>query len=354
MYRQFEIILTIVSLVLTFLFLVIIIIRIRNLLLKRKKRISIWRKEAGMLNRVFKLTMAFAIPFLVTGFLYFLFITTLPTSVMRESIKIIFSLPFITWMIIEFYLCFSISEKIIKGFRFRRILFFLMVVLSVAGAIYFFPLIPKSLPYPPESECVILELPVRGTWLAGQAGATTITNGHATNRYALDILKLGPDGMFYKGDLKSITDFYSFNEPLYAPADGIVTQVVDSLPSDSLGIMDKNNSGGNNIIIDIGNQKYVYFAHLRRGSIVVGIGQTVKSGMLLGSVGNSGYSTSPHLHIHIQNKPVSDKEGRITYPFRFREMNRTRLFVSREIQNGYLIRNDRFSAKIIEELNPKE
>lgn len=114
MYRQFEIILTTFPLVLAFLFLVFIIIRIRNLLLKRKKRISIWRKEAGMLNRVFKLTMAFAIPFLVTGFLYFLFITTLPTSVIREFIKIIFSLLFITWLIIEFYLCFSISEKLIK------------------------------------------------------------------------------------------------------------------------------------------------------------------------------------------------------------------------------------------------
>lgn len=343
MYRQFEIILSTVSLVLTFLFLVFIINRIRNLILKRKKRISIWRKEAGMLNRMAKLIMAIAIPFLIAGFLYFLFIATLPTSVMREFIKILFSLLFITWMVIEFYLCFSISEKLIRGFRFRRILFFLMVVLSMVGAIYFFPLIPKSLPFPPESECVILELPVRGTWLAGQAGATTITNGHSTNRFAIDIVKLGPDGRFFKKELKAVTDYYSFNEPVYAPADGIVTEVVGTLVSDSIGIMDKNNSGGNRIIVDIGDSRYVYFAHLRKGSIPKKPGETVKAGELIGFVGNSGYSTSPHLHMHVQNKPISDQKDRRTYPFRFRKMNRTRYFFQIEVENGYLIRNDRFS-----------
>jgi len=342
MFRQFEIILSTVSLVLTFVFLVFIINRIRNLILKRKKRISIWRKEAGMLNRVLKLTMAIAIPFLVTGFLYFLFITTLPTSVMREYSKILFSLSFVTWMIIEFYLCFSISEKLINGFRFRRILFFLIVILSMAGAINFFPLIPKSLPYPPESECVILELPVRGTWLAGHAGATTITNGHSSNRFAIDILKLGTDWRFFKKELKAVTDFYSFNEPVYAPADGIVTEVVDNLISDSLGIMDKNNSGGNKIIIGIGDSKYVYFAHLRKSSIPKKVGETVKAGELIGFVGNSGYSTSPHLHMHVQNKPISDQKDRQTYPFRFRKMNRTRFFFQSEVKNGYLIRNDWF------------
>jgi hypothetical protein len=343
MYRQFEIILSAVSLVLTFLFLVFIIIRIRNLILHREKRISIRHKEAGVLNRVLKLTLATAIPFLVAGFLYFLFITTLPTSVMKEFIKIQFSLLFITWMMIEFILCFSISKKIINGFGFRRILFFLIVVLSLAGAIHFFPLIPKSLPFPPESECVILELPVWGSWLAGQAGATTITNGHSTNRFAIDVVKLGPDGRFFKNECKAITDFYSFDEPVYAPADGIVTEVVDTLISDSLGIMDKNNTGGNKIIIDIGDGRYVYFAHLRKGSIPQKAGETVKAGEMIGLVGNSGYSTSPHLHMHIQNKPVSDQKDRQTYPFRFRKMNRTRFFFQSEVQNGYLIRNDKFS-----------
>ena len=342
MYKQIEIILTTAALVFSAIFLVLIILRTRNILTK-KKRITVWDKKAGILNRIAKLVKAISIPFLISGLIYFLFVTTLPTAVMRDYAKFTFCILFILWMVIEFYLCFSIPERLIKGFGFRRILFFLMTVLCLSGAVYLFPIIPQSLPFPPESECVILDLPVKGTWLAGQAGATTITNGHATNRYAIDILKLGPDGMFYKGDLKSITDFYSFNEPVYAPADGIVTQVVDSLPSDSLGIMDKNNSGGNNIIIDIGNRKYVYFAHLRRGSIEVDKGQTVKTGMLLGRVGNSGYSTSPHLHMHIQNKPVSDQEGRITYPFRFKKMNRTRLFFHNEVLNGYLIRNDRFS-----------
>jgi hypothetical protein len=342
MYKQFEIILTTGALLFSAIVIVLIVLRIRSII-KKKNRIAIWEKRTGVLNKIAQLIKAVSIPFLASGFIYFLFVATLPTSVMRDFAKITFCILAILWMIIEFYLCFSIPEVLINGSVSRKITFFLTAVLCFAGAVYLFPMIPKSIPFPPESECVILDLPVKGTWLAGQAGATSLTNGHVTNPYAIDILKLGPDKRFYTGDLQKASDFFSFNEPIYASADGIVTQVVDTLPGDSLGIMDRVNPGGNNIIIDIGNQKYMYLAHLRRGSIEVEKGQTVKTGMFLGRIGNSGYSTSPHLHMQIQNKPVSDQEGRITYPFRFKKMNRTRLFLKREIHNGYLIRNDRFS-----------
>lgn len=47
-----------------------------------------------------------------------------------------------------------------------------------------------------------------------------LTHSHITNRYATDILKLGPDGRLYKGKEEAVTDFYSYNEAIYAPADG--------------------------------------------------------------------------------------------------------------------------------------
>jgi murein DD-endopeptidase MepM/ murein hydrolase activator NlpD len=149
----------------------------------------------------------------------------------------------------------------------------------------------------------------------------------------------------YKGDEKNVTDFYSYDEPVYAPADGRVTEVVDGLESDIMGNRDTKNPGGNHIILDIGNNRYVYFGHFKKGSIAVEEGQIVSAGELLARVGNSGNSTHPHLHMHIQNKPSSDPEGRSTYPFRFKNIRRKRLIFWQEINNAALLRNDLFSSK---------
>jgi murein DD-endopeptidase MepM/ murein hydrolase activator NlpD len=45
-------------------------------------------------------------------------------------------------------------------------------------------------------------------------------------------------------------------------------------------------------------------AHLKQGSIVVKVGDNVKRGQLLGKCGNSGNSSEPHLHYHLQNSAV--------------------------------------------------
>ena len=115
------------------------------------------------------------------------------------------------------------------------------------------------------------------------------------------------------------------------------------MESGLLGHMDKDHPGGNIIIIDIGNGRYVYFGHLRKGGTAVEEGQFVKAGMIIGHVGNSGYSTHPHLHMHVQNQPKSDSDQKKAFPFRFRKMRRKRLIFWRKISCGVLLRNDKFS-----------
>jgi hypothetical protein len=343
MYKQFEVILTVLALLLSLVFLTFVFIRISNYFTGKTPRMSLWHEEVFWISRLFKLLLAVVIPFLVASFIYFLFVISLPTATMPGYAKLIFVASLLLWALVELSLCFSISEKLVSGAWFRQAVFYAGVVLCAVGAVRLFPLILKSLAYPKTADCVMLDLPVKGTWLAGQAGATAITNGHLTNRYAIDMLRLGPGGKFFKGKAASVTDFYSFDEPVYAPADGIVTQLQDALLSDSMHIADKNNSGGNFVIIDIGDGKYVFLGHLRKGSIPVKVGERVEAGTLIGRAGNSGYSTAPHLHMHVQNKPVIEPTGRITYPFRFHRMKLTRLFFQKEVENGYLIRNDKFS-----------
>lgn len=47
--------------------------------------------------------------------------------------------------------------------------------------------------------------------------------------------------------------------------------------------------------------------HLKRDSTAVKVGQKVKSGDKLAECGNSGYTTDPHLHFHVQGSDVFAK-----------------------------------------------
>jgi len=56
---------------------------------------------------------------------------------------------------------------------------------------------------------------------------------------------------------------------------------------------------GRHVIIDHGNGIKTLYAHMITGSDAVVAGQWVTAGTFLGSVGNTGYSTFPHLHFEV-------------------------------------------------------
>jgi hypothetical protein len=279
--------------------------------------------------------------FLLPGVIYYLFVVFLGSSTVRDFARYFFILSFVLWIIMEIYFCFSFSEKLKKGGFKRKIIYGLLLILSSSISIYLFSVLVKSYPFPPEEECVVLELPFNGIWIAGHAGASLQTNFHFTNKYAIDFLKLGSDNRFYKEKENSVTDFYSYNEPVFSPANAIITQVVDSVESDLMFQLDTVNAGGNFVILDIGNEKYVFFGHLKKASIAVRTGDTISMGTYIGRVGNSGKSTVPHLHMHVQNKSFIDQEDKINYPFRFSNIQRMRIAFWRTPENAYLLRNDR-------------
>jgi murein DD-endopeptidase MepM/ murein hydrolase activator NlpD len=100
-----------------------------------------------------------------------------------------------------------------------------------------------------------------------------------------------------------------------AVADGTVVATKDGIPENVPGPTSRavpitlETVGGNHIILDLGNGRFAFYAHLQPGSLRVKNGDKVRRGQVLGLVGNSGNSTEPHLHFHISdaNSPLASE-----------------------------------------------
>ena len=338
MFKQAEIGLTTLYLVLSAALLVAMAFRIQGALIRPAARVPIWDKRVGIAYRAGKLALAASLLLLAPGVIYALSVVILYTAVVREYAKALLYVLLCAWALLEVYFCFSIGMRLLNGPWFRQLAFWGAVLLSLPVAASLSWLIAKTLPYPPTEECVVLDLPVRGTWLAGHAGATEFTNIHTTHPYAIDVLNLGPDDRLMDGSDLVVTNWYGYDEPVYAPADGQIVKVVDGFPCRPIGTGDRVNPAGNHVVIDIGNDRQVLLAHLVAGSVAVEEGEYVTSGALIGRVGNSGNSEAPHLHLHVQSASET------MVPFRFRSMQRKRWLFWTDVTNGYLIRNDWFRS----------
>jgi len=127
-------------------------------------------------------------------------------------------------------------------------------------------------------------------------------------RFATDWIKLGEDGRAFHGDSLVNSNWYGYGAPVVAVADGIVTEVKDSIiengpfsPKMAVPIT-LVTVGGNHVILDLGGGYYAFYAHLQPGSVKVKLGDRVKKGQQVGLLGNSGNSTAPHLHFHMGDK----------------------------------------------------
>jgi murein DD-endopeptidase MepM/ murein hydrolase activator NlpD len=165
---------------------------------------------------------------------------------------------------------------------------------------------------------VAIGAPLHGDhWLAGNGPSNTSghrqalvpIDGHAAiaQRFAIDWVELRDDGKTYQGDEKDNKNYLAYGHEAYAVADGVVTETKDGIPENVPGINSRavpitlETVGGNHVIIDIGGGHYAFYAHLQPGSLRVKLGEHVRRGQVVGLVGNSGNSTEPHLHFHIEN-----------------------------------------------------
>lgn len=152
---------------------------------------------------------------------------------------------------------------------------------------------------------VKLELPLLDTWQVLWGGRSWEENRHASvsdMRFAVDLLQV-KHGSSAQGSGKKNEDYFAWDQPVNAPADGVVVVaedgVVDNVPNRAVG----GNLYGNVLVIDHGTEEFTLLGHLRQGSLLVKAGERVSKGQRLARVGNSGMSTEPHLHFQLMDGP---------------------------------------------------
>lgn len=151
---------------------------------------------------------------------------------------------------------------------------------------------------------VKLHLPLEEEWHVLWGGRSWDDNRHAAvsdMRFALDLLQRGKNGSSQATDGKQNDDFYAWNQPVVAPADGVIVVaddgIADNQPNRAVG----GNLYGNMIVIDHGTEEFTLLGHLKNGSLLVKPGDRVTQGQRLARVGNSGMSTEPHLHFQLMD-----------------------------------------------------
>lgn len=181
----------------------------------------------------------------------------------------------------------------------------------------------------------LLVPPVRGAeWRASDGPSNDRDNHHRRGRFVLEgrtsissrfatdwFLKKG--GHTYQGDLHDRHSHYSYDQPVYAVANGTVVSTRDGRPDNVPGFypdaklpagipkdfvpppdLSMDTATGNFIVVDLGEGQFAHYYHLQPGSLRVKPGDHVKSNREMARIGTSGDSNLPHLHFQVTTSPT--------------------------------------------------
>jgi urea transporter len=146
-------------------------------------------------------------------------------------------------------------------------------------------------------------LPFNGKWYCSQGFEGKYTHKDAW-KYAWDFVIVDEQGKQYSKEGNFVEDYYCYNKPVTAVADGTVVEIADGIDDNSIGEINIKQNWGNSIVIHHGYGIYSQISHLKSGSIKVSKGMIVRQGQILANVGNSGRSPYPHLHFQFQSSYI--------------------------------------------------
>lgn len=149
-------------------------------------------------------------------------------------------------------------------------------------------------------------LPFEGEWFTFSGGDTAEQNNHHGNpvqNFAFDFVIIDENDLTHADTGAKNEDYFAYGKDVFATADGEVVEAVDGV-RDNIPL-DTNDYvlTGNYAVIKHGHV-YSLTAHLQQGSMLVKKGDHVKAGQKIGLCGNSGNSSEPHVHFHVQDSFV--------------------------------------------------
>jgi len=165
------------------------------------------------------------------------------------------------------------------------------------------------------------------------------------SRFAYDFVLIDDDLKIFRDSPSRNEDFFCWKKPVLCPGDGKVVGMTNDLPDNEFHkppsfdveahINDPENSMakhfGNYAIIDHGNDEFSVLAHMQKGSVQANVGDEVVKGELIGRIGTSGDSFSPHIHYQFQSgKSMLKSEG---LPSRFESYDLVMGRATRRIEN---------------------
>lgn len=161
-----------------------------------------------------------------------------------------------------------------------------------------------------------LVFPFRGPGIVSNAGVTNGGHRNRSGQFALDVVGMTDDYAIYLpgADRDNVSASYAgWGRDLIAPADGVVVRARSDRPdqpdpenSDPAYYAAEHPSGGdpgNHLVIDHGHGEFSMMAHFLAGSMRASPGDTVVQGQIVGKLGSSGDTVTPHIHYQLQDGP---------------------------------------------------
>jgi hypothetical protein len=175
-----------------------------------------------------------------------------------------------------------------------------------------------------------LIVPFRGHGYVGNDWITSGGHKDFSNGFGIDL-----DGLDQNdGEISDVNENAAdagYGREILAPAAGTVVYARNDVPTNPIPGKEPDDDwykalhdpvmayDGNCVVIDQGNSEYSLMAHMQPGSVTVKVGDRVAAGQVIGTLGNSGDATGPHVHYQLQSGPQLWRYQ--TLPFKFQNID---------------------------------
>lgn len=188
-----------------------------------------------------------------------------------------------------------------------------------------------------DEKSLAMPLPVAGRWMIKQGAFGQITHH---DQWAYDLIVV--DNALRGGKVSESAkneDYFAWDQSVTLPLGGRVIRAKADAPDITPPKQSAKETPVNEVYIRVSPETALSLSHFRQGTVTAKEGDRLDAGAALGRIGNSGWSSTPHLHIAAWQMP----EGVKTVPI-----------VLSGVRVGLNPVDDDYWARDLDEWSPRE